>query len=536
MMTSLTGPTGPTGPTGISGVTGPTGATGPTGPTGETGPRGATGPQGYAGIVGAKGATGATGATGPTGATGASQSLWEATTDPTTGKNIVRYNLSTNNSDDNFVVRGTSTEVDDTQILTFICDGADSTLGSFNGGITKKSAANRARNSVTFGNLDVKANAANSTAMGASCESNADRAFAYGSQCYVQAADSVIIGGGDALLASRNEQYDEQSVIVGGKENKSLAPSTTSGRNCMIGGSTNTMQNCVDSCVGMTGCVATAAQACAVIGNAATIIDAAANTAVMGSSASCRNVDSSLILGGQSSTINDPDSGNLCVNSSLLCANACANRRANNSCLAAGASNSQLDGDASIAVGASTCATYGSNTFVTGFDNLQTQDDKHNSFLSGRGCRVAHGNLFMHCGLTTPAINSYDDKTVHLIAHPYYLYSDATNTLGVMMNINDTAWTSVPSNREMKENLRQVDYDDYRAKIRDQIKIYSYRYIDEPSNEVHVGPLAKHWNALFDRETADDRYIDFMNLDYVTLAAIISQSRKLDELIEKLSR
>jgi regulator of replication initiation timing len=115
----------------------------------------------------------------------------------------------------------------------------------------------------------------------------------------------------------------------------------------------------------------------------------------------------------------------------------------------------------------------------------------------------------------------------------YFLYTDATSLIGVLMSNGDNSWSSI-SDSTKKENFLPADGKDFLNKI-SGMKLGSWNYKkQDPEKYRHYGPMAQEFHALFGEDgigtIGNDTTIATADIDGVMMIAIQALVKENEEL------
>jgi len=209
---------------------------------------------------------------------------------------------------------------------------------------------------------------------------------------------------------------------------------------------------------------------------------------------------------------------------------------ANDSVIAGGSLNTAGNTYAAVGGGRKNNATGGAAFVGGGSDNTAAGSyatvpggylnaaDGIGSFAAGTLAKARTNGAFVWSDDST-STELQSTKNFEFLARAsggFYLYSNATATLGVKLAPNSGTWASA-SDRNMKSNVMPLDDAAVLAKVAAlPITEWSYRAEDGVR---HVGPMAQDFYAAF-RVGEDDRHITSIDEDGIALAAIKALRRE----------
>ena len=505
--TGIDGPTGPDGAQGITGPTGPPGATGPDGDTGPTGPTGADGSTGPTGPVGPTGITGPTGDTGPTGATGTSP--WHRVVDATTGEDQIVFLPAFPTATDDAWIAGPQTTEGTGSQLFFPLDG-----NAFRAGIvagTEWTEANRGSLSLAIGE-DLTASGLRSVCIGGkSNAATAELTACYGgenNQC--TSLQSVLIGGGGPLIADRNSTSTNANILCGGKGN-----TITTGTVCVIAAGENNTINSSRS---------------AICGGSDSDISIRYTFIGGGDTNTCASQDYQAIGGGSNNRVQDIYGAILGGTDALMRHDYASSMggvapTSNNQYASLFGGDTNTGGLRSVVSG-STIADSGTQVWLSGLNN-SAASSTGSAMIMGQNVTVTGNRVFAFNA--SPALSiTASNRATFGVPGGMTVYR-VTNTVGVNVPAGGTAWAAV-CDRNMKENLVELDYDSILSNIRQHLPVYRYNYKCNPIGQKCIGPMAQDWYKLFPSPMKDQLKLDTMDLDGITFGALKSLQNKISEL------
>ena len=483
---------------GPAGTVGPAGPQGPTGSqTGDTGPPGPTGPQGNTGPF-----------TGP----------WERVVDPVSTHQTIRYNAAFGVlSSDNLILSKTSMDVVGVNNAYMNCGAAS----YFRCG--QNTVASRGNSSFASG--------LNNTASGL-------RSSVFGGNNNTASGQEAICCGGRTGTASGLRSY-----VIAGESN------TASGNNSgVIGGSNNVSNGTNDViCAGTSNTIASTCPHCFIGGgNGNTISTTGADCVIIGGNTNLLTGTGSFstICGGLTNSsrsswsfIGGGDTINIGPNADghySACLGGLTNNTDNqHSCIFGGTTNTILTTGGTffrnVICGGQSNNINGNHTFISGqsitCNNITQQcvllgqNVTNNGFLQ---------NFIWSDGSTYSATSS---KLWTVVAsNGTTMYTNTGLTTGVVLSPAATSWAAV-SDRSVKENFVELDYDEILDLIIDKLPVYSYHFIETDDSVRSVGPMMEDWYELFPSDKVDKGIIETYDLDGIKLAALKSLDSKLS-LIE----
>jgi hypothetical protein len=325
-------------------------------------------------------------------------------------------------------------------------------------------------------------------------------------------ANSVNLGGDYSTIGGgyTNVITGNRSTICGGDTN-----TLTGNRSAICGGDTNTLSGDRSAICGGDNHVLGGDRSI-IGGGGSNVITAAGYAAIAGGQANDIGSGHTFIGGGQTNTTN------------------------------AGATHSVICGGLTNAV-----AGLGNYGVIAG-GQANTLNSGWSAIPGGRGNSVS-GNYSVSCGYLASdggfagcfsfadsqgvAVTAALADSVNIgAAGGTYIYSDAPRAVGTQLLPGANAWAII-SDRDMKENIEEVDYEAILQKVDENIHVYTYQFKDhDPSiTTLNVGTMAQEFATIVDTGKSD-KLIDTGDLAGVTLATVIALRKRQKEILERLTR
>jgi hypothetical protein len=132
------------------------------------------------------------------------------------------------------------------------------------------------------------------------------------------------------------------------------------------------------------------------------------------------------------------------------------------------------------------------------------------------------------------AYSSADNQLTMRFIGGYRLWSSyPDSTAGVYMRHGQSGWSNY-SDRNMKENFREVDGEEVLEKIQN-IPVTEWNYKKTDPNERYIGPIAQDFYAAFHLNGTDSLGINTISIDGVNMAGIKALEKRTRELKSSLS-
>ncbi len=153
------------------------------------------------------------------------------------------------------------------------------------------------------------------------------------------------------------------------------------------------------------------------------------------------------------------------------------------------------------------------------------------------------GSMVLSDASTTAKCNANADYTFRArFAGGYYLFSNSTSTIGVMLAAGSNSWSTV-SDSTKKEAFAPSDGEHVLSHFPSlRLGSWSYR-ADAGSDRRHYGPIAQEWHAAFGRDgigcIGSDTLLSSADVDgiaYAAIQALERRTRELKEMTEVLFR
>jgi hypothetical protein len=196
----------------------------------------------------------------------------------------------------------------------------------------------------------------------------------------------------------------------------------------------------------------------------------------------------------------------------------------------AGTSLFSISGDGGVSAGSNVSATgnsmaigtnvtaSGATSFAAGINATASgpQSVALGSYVSTNNMQGAFvlGDLSTTTEMSTSKVNQFKAR----FSNGYHFYTNYACSTGVYLLGNASAWTTV-SDRNRKENLRQVDGETILSRIRAlQITEWSYKNTDSAMR--YIGPMAQDFWQAFHLGGTDSLGINSQCIDGVNMAAV----------------
>jgi hypothetical protein len=135
--------------------------------------------------------------------------------------------------------------------------------------------------------------------------------------------------------------------------------------------------------------------------------------------------------------------------------------------------------------------------------------------------------------------SSADNQLTMRFSGGYRLWSSyPDSTAGVYMRHGQSGWSNY-SDRNMKENFRQLDYEEVLKEIKEKVPITEWNYKKTDPAEKYVGPMAQDFYKAFRLSGTDSLGINGICIDGVNMAAIhglIDRTDKLQKALDELEK
>ena len=221
-----------------------------------------------------------------------------------------------------------------------------------------------------------------------------------------------------------------------------------------------------------------------------------------------------------------------------------------------GANNVVSNGGATVCGGESNTASGASSTVAGGITNVA---GGFGSFAAGSRALANHDGAFVwgdstNLDVVSAAANQFTARA----AGGVRFFTNGAMSLGAKLNANATAWT-IMSDRAVKRDITPVDCRQIAERLAG-VPISTWKYIDDETGVLHMGPMAQDFHAAFGLGD-DDKSISTLDADGVMFAAIqglhqlvkekdsqittlrtekdsqiSQQQRQIDELTSRLAR
>ncbi len=157
------------------------------------------------------------------------------------------------------------------------------------------------------------------------------------------------------------------------------------------------------------------------------------------------------------------------------------------------------------------------------------------SFAAGEGASALHRGAFVWADSSTAGAfsSTANYQFSARAAGGVRFFSNSGATLGVQLAPNGTSWT-VLSDQNTKANVEPIDSMDMLARLL-RLPITKWSYKADPSARRYIGPMAQDFHRAFNLGN-DDKRINTLDTDGVTLAAIQGLNQKLEIENAKLRR
>jgi trimeric autotransporter adhesin len=207
--------------------------------------------------------------------------------------------------------------------------------------------------------------------------------------------------------------------------------------------------------------------------------------------------------------------------------------------------SSTVSGTAGFSAGASnTCSGFGCVTM--GYTNAATgqgsvaigyRTTANANYAVAIGHRAsANGRtgafVISDASATDSTLASANNQFMARFAGGYWLYTNATRTVGVSMAAGGSSWSTI-SDRNRKESIVWLDGEDVLRRLRN-VPVASWSFIGTDSAVRNIGPMAQDWHAAFPLNP-DSLTINQADFDGVNLAAIRALERRTSEQAEQLA-
>ncbi|MFM6915524.1 MAG: tail fiber domain-containing protein, partial [Aquirufa sp.] len=182
--------------------------------------------------------------------------------------------------------------------------------------------------------------------------------------------------------------------------------------------------------------------------------------------------------------------------------------------------------------------TTGSNNVTIGYNSDVASNNLSNSVAIGASATVSSSNT-VSIGSSTSTKFVFGIPTTTNAGYALQVGSTTSNGNGAYLT-NGGTWTDA-SSREFKENFEVIDEEELLAKIgKLDIKKWNYKGTDE----VHIGPIAEEFKALFELGVKDDnQHISTLDGNGIALKSVQILSKKvgekdkqIDELKERIRK
>jgi len=156
------------------------------------------------------------------------------------------------------------------------------------------------------------------------------------------------------------------------------------------------------------------------------------------------------------------------------------------------------------------------------------------SFAAGRRAKASYSGCFVWGDSNDADIEAHGpNRFMVRSSGGVWFYSNSTQTTGVRLPANDSAWTTV-SDKSLKENISPVNNREILSKL-NQIPISQWNYKGQNPEIKHIGPMSQDFYAAFGLGD-DERYISTIDPDGVALAAIQGLYEIVKEKDEKIAQ
>lgn len=275
-----------------------------------------------------------------------------------------------------------------------------------------------------------------------------------------------------------------------------------------------------------------------IIGCSSCTTDSSPQSVILGATtSSITNSNSySMIIGGSLSTITN------CRNSTLFsCTNCSVNTSTNcqvNSIFCS-TNSTVIDGGGSanqnmILNSIGITANNSNSCMILNSLNSTMVNSSSSVIINGNidvSCSGRAGCVFVSSRLTGIALTAtLNDSYVARFVGGYTLYSNPTNTTGVILPSGGNSWGAV-SLRSKKENLKELNYNKLLSKL-DKLPIYAYNYKGNEATQINIGCMADDYHEIFNYIEGDNKnknIIETMDIIGISMGMI----RGLYEIIKE---
>lgn len=199
-----------------------------------------------------------------------------------------------------------------------------------------------------------------------------------------------------------------------------------------------------------------------------------------------------------------------------------------------------ISGTRNAIIGGASCSiTSGTDCVLVG-SNMIINSAVNNSVGIGNYINVnATGAVGIADNSTTTNLTLGNNTFSSRFSGGYVLWSNSTTTVGVQVAAGGNSWVAISDVRK-KKDIVDIDCQDVYSKVK-QLPVFTYKYIDDDSEQIRLGTSANDFNDLFgdgyiEKNIDGDGYnlISSADVTYVLLATVKELQNKVENLEKTL--